>query len=224
MSFSTPESADRQQLRSLLGEYRDSGRSMRAEQAQALHKRRLLSLAKLAASIIQRLYRAWIHKKRQLARMKAHSSITRELGTTFEDTFSVVLRNVNNSAALQDDSRRRIRQKQQRKAYLMNVLKLATAAGSLRQLVDSTSFSLTARDGGAKPAVSARTAEKAPGIMRAALQLQLQHQKRTTQAEVAAVNSPRAGADSVHESPGQVLFEILAKVSHSSPGFSKCIF
>lgn len=41
-----PHAVAKRELRSLLSVYHESGRSIRAEQAQAIHKRRLLAMAR----------------------------------------------------------------------------------------------------------------------------------------------------------------------------------
>jgi hypothetical protein len=214
------------QLNVTLKEYREKGWLVR-EPRSVQERRRLLSLAKLAAIVIQGTYRTWIHRRRKLAKLQAQRSIERELGASFEDTFSVVLRNVNNCAAIHDDGLRKSRQKQQRKGYLLNVLKSAVSSGDLRHLAQPRPASraveaLTDRSEVGGDAGAAHTLVKSksavPGVLRAALQLQLEQRKLAVQIETAAVSS-RVLNPASYESPGQVLFEILAKVSHDQHTF-----
>jgi hypothetical protein len=204
MSLAAPSAADRKQLRALLGEYRESGRSMRAEQALAIHQRRLTALAKLAATILQRFYRGWVQRKRQIAKLRVKRSVERELGITFEDAFTVVLRNVNNCAAVHDDGLRKARQKQQRKTYLVNLLRVASASGSFYQLA-----------GGSQQRPTDVAEEKVPQVKRAALMLQLGNRAKSFRQEAAVVtqsSSRVSGSAHAESPPGQVLYEILAKV------------
>lgn len=238
-----PHAVAKRELRNLLSVYRESGRSIRAEQAMAIHKRRLLAMARcvqsgrpltpreldhahlsgpcsLAALIIQRYWRGWIIRKRQVVRMRHLDKVEREVGRTLDDLFAVILRNGNVAAASRDDDQRMARQKQQRKAYLFNVLRTATLTGGLRLIMADEAARAAAaaqrqRDGlesdvaGLEPA-PAPSGDILPTMIRAALQMQLVQGKRVAEARAAVAPRNRKNTSA---SPGQLLSEVLSQVS-----------
>lgn len=169
--------------------------------------------------IIQRYWRGWITRNRQMVRLRYQGQVEREVGKTFDDLFTIVLRNGNVAAAARDDGLRRARQKQQRKAYLFNVLRAATLAGGLRQILADES-ARAAMQGGAAHKGDGEDVTEAPApaaaapedllhpMVRAAIQVQLLQGKRVAEARAAVL--PRR--DRKPANPGQALVELLTQV------------
>ena len=164
-----------------------------------------LSSSRLAACVIQRYWRGWIHQKRQMVHIRQRLQIEREVGKSFDEIFAVVLRNVNFVAASRDDQLRKARQKQQRKAYLINVLRTATLTGGLRQIIADESARASAPEGATE-----KPEGVLPSIMRAAIQIQLLQSKRTAEARAAVASNNKSSE--VSSNPGQLLFEVLSQV------------
>ena len=152
--------------------------------------------------------------------MRHLDKVEREVGKSLDDLFAVILRNGNVAAASRDDDQRMARQKQQRKAYLFNVLRTATLTGGLRLIMADEAARAAAaaqrqHDGlesdasGPEPA-PAPSGDILPTMIRAALQMQLVQGKRVAEARAAVAPRNRKNAST---SPGQLLSEVLSQVS-----------